>query len=101
MRKEDVPVLLQRQQTLTEEELQGLCEATAGSVTMSAPSLSEAVHLRASIELIRSMRQFDKASAALVETTNNLTRWVLGLTVLASLLGAGSLWLSYLALVKN
>ena len=52
---------------------------------------SFALPLRSAVEVIDSIRRFDKASADLIETTNRLTRWILGLTVLATILGAGSI----------
>lgn len=56
--------------------------------------------LRTNVELIESLRNFDRASGKLVATTNRLTWWILGLTVLATLLAGASLWLSYLSLSK-
>lgn len=57
-------------------------------------------HLRASLVTISAIRRFDKASADLINTTNRLTKWVLGLTLLGVLFAGGSLWLSWLALQK-
>src|SRR5712692_2809519 len=55
---------------------------------------------RAAVETIAAIKQFDKASADLINTTNTLAKWVLGLTILGVLFAGSSLWLSYLALQK-
>ena len=56
---------------------------------------------RAAVEMIAAIRQFDKASADLIQTTNTLAKWMLALTILAALFAGGSLYLSYLALVSS
>ena len=57
--------------------------------------------IRTSLDNIMAIRRFDKASANLINTTNRLTKWVLGLTILGVSFAAGSLWLSWLALQKR
>lgn len=46
-----------------------------------------AMQIRSSVEIVDAIRRFDKASADLVAATNRLTRWILGLTVAAVLIG--------------
>ena len=96
----------------------GQSEFTQATITEMRKALTEAPLLyndalfrslssRASIETLDSIRllrasivSFDKASADLINTTNKLTKWVLGLTILGVLLAGGSFWLSWLALQK-
>ena len=91
--------LVEQPEPLTDHELHEL-RGMIKMVAYTQPHVQPMALMRANIETIDSIRRFDKASAALIETTNKLTRWVLTLTVLATLLGGGSLYLSYLALVK-
>lgn len=68
------------------------------------PHLQATALMRANLEMIVSVRSFDKASGELVSTTNVLTERVRKLTVLgvvfaalAAILGAGALWLTWLS----
>jgi hypothetical protein len=55
---------------------------------------------RSAIETKAAIKQFDTASAKLIDTTNKLTKWVLGLTIVGVTFAGASLYLSWLALSK-
>jgi hypothetical protein len=56
---------------------------------------------RVSIELLDSIRRFDEASGKMVKRGNRINTLVLVFAIVAALLAGGSLWLSYLALIKG
>jgi hypothetical protein len=56
----------------------------------------ELLSIRASIEILQSIRVFDRASARLVETTNKLTRLGVALAAVGAVLGVAALWISCL-----
>jgi hypothetical protein len=58
--------------------------------SMSRDHMLARAQCRLTLDLIASIRRFDAASGNLVETTNRLTRRILGLTVLAAFLGAAN-----------
>ena len=81
--------LLNQPRRLDDSEIQELRELMAQSTfAMVRPQVLEKGQLRIQLDLMESIREFDKASGRLVETTNVLTQWVLRLTVLATMLGA-------------
>lgn len=83
--------LLAKPTALTDEEIQEMRRFMAHPTSsMVRPHILGMAQLRVHLELVESIRSFDKASGRLVETTNKLTKWILRLTVLATLLGAAS-----------
>jgi hypothetical protein len=83
--------LLNQPKRLEDNEIQELRELMSQSTFgMVRPHVLERAQLRVQLDLMESIRQFDKASGRLVETTNTLTRWILRLTLLAAMLGIGN-----------
>jgi len=100
METAELLTLIQSTQPLTEEELQRLCEGITGSVAFSSPSLSDVVHVRASIELIRAIWRFDKASGEMVMRGNRINIYVRVFAIAAVILAGVSLWVSWLSYIK-
>ena len=71
--------ILRQPHTLTDEELAELL-TLINLAPYAHPQVQALVNLRMSLETIDSIRRFDKASAALVTTTNRLTQQIIYLT---------------------
>ena len=77
--------LLAQPQPLTDEDLQKLRSLVSVSLYLG-PNQLQVAELRATVELLDSIRRFDKASGQLVVTTNLLTKRIYWLTILAVIL---------------
>ncbi len=83
--------LLSRTGPLTDEELGELMLVWADPPNAAVrPHMIGMFQGRMVLELIRSLRTFDRASRDLVRVTNRLTRWILGLAILAATLAAAN-----------
>ena len=83
--------LLHQEGPLTDENIRELLSLWAHPTHgMVRPHIIGMFQGRMALEQIGSIRLFDKASGELVATTNKLTRWILFLTVLATVLAAAS-----------
>jgi hypothetical protein len=89
---------LKQEEQFTAEDLAELRKSVATITNFHNVALYHSIDMRANIETLDSLRllrasidRFDTSSAALIETTNKLTLWILRLTVLATVLGAGSI----------
>jgi len=91
--------LIRKPEGYTDEEIAEL-RSVANLVGNLGTDWRKRAQFRAAVETIAAIKQFDNASAALINTTNRLTKWVLGLTILGVLFAGGSVWLSYLAVQK-
>jgi hypothetical protein len=91
---------LRVQSLFTEDELARLCKGITSTVVFSNPSVSDVVHVRVSIELIRAIWRFDKASGEMVKQGNRINTYVLIFAVLAVILGGASIWISWLSYTK-
>lgn len=79
--------LLEKTSALSDEEINELVSLWAiPTNTMVLPHIVGMFHARLALEQIRSIRTFDRASSNLIVTTNKLTRWILCLTILATIL---------------
>jgi hypothetical protein len=101
MTNEEMHTLLRKPAPYTEEELSKLCEFASQSIFWGAASSPDVLQVRASVELIRAVQQFDKASGRLVETTNKLTGRGLWLSFGAIIVALASLGVSCVALFKR
>jgi len=80
--------LIGKRESLTDEDLQTLRDVLSrANFNMVRPHVFGKAQLRVDVDLIDSLRKFDRASAALVSTTNRLTRRILWLTVGAIFIG--------------
>jgi hypothetical protein len=80
--------LLNQPNALTDEEIgefRGLM--SKATFDMVRPHILQKSQLRVALDLMESIRRFDRASGSLVATTNSLTKWILAFTVLAVVLG--------------
>lgn len=81
--------LLAKEGALSNEDVQELLSLWSHPTNaMVRPHIIGMFQGRMALEQIRSIRLFDKASGDLVATTNKLTKWILFLTVLATVLAA-------------
>lgn len=79
--------ILDQPNSLTDEEITELRRLMSQSTFgMVRPHILQKAQLRVALDLMESIRRFDKASGRLVATTNKLTRWVVVLAVLAAIL---------------
>jgi hypothetical protein len=79
--------LYSKPERLTDEELDTMRRLLAKpNAAMVRRHILAIAQLRIGIDLIESIRQFDEASGDLVRTTNKLTWWILGLTIIAAVL---------------
>ena len=83
--------LLSKTDILSDQEIHELVSVWADPTnTMVRPHVIGMLQGRLALEQIESIRRFDKASGNLVETTNRLTRWIFGVTILAAVLCAAN-----------
>jgi len=85
----------------SDDDLEKLREGATLSVSFASITIADSIQTRASIELIRSIRQFDKASGELVDTTNVLTTRILWITVAAVFIGMVQLIVAGISLFSS
>jgi hypothetical protein len=79
--------LIRKQGPFSDEDVETMRDLVSKmNFSITQNYVVERAQLRTEIELIDSIRQFDKASGDLVGITNKLTWWILGFTILASVL---------------
>ncbi len=98
-RDNELKTLITQTDAFSEEQIEDLRKYTVSMGNVGTDCRDRA-QFRAAIETIAAIKQFDTASAKLIDTTNRLTRWILALTILAVLFAGASLYLSWLALMK-
>jgi hypothetical protein len=80
----------------TDEDLAEL-RRVSPSIANSATGYRDVASLRASIEVIAAIRNFDKASGLMIKRGNRINTWVLVFAAVAALLAGGALWISWLS----
>ena len=70
-------------------------------ITTFSPATKAYAETRMALEFLFAIRKFDKASGEMVKQANRINTWVLVFAIVAALLAAVSLCLSYWALVKS
>ena len=94
--------LIGKREPLTDDDLQTLRDVLSrANFNMVRPHVLGKAQLRVDIDLIASLRSFDKASAALVTTTNKLTSRILWLTVGAIFIGLVQIVIAVMSLFSE
>jgi hypothetical protein len=92
--------LLARPEVFTEEELAELRRLAPVSLYLG-PNQVQVAEFRVMVELIDTIHRFDKASGALVNTTNVLTKRILWITVGAVFIGLVQLAIAVITLFSS
>lgn len=100
----EISQILKGKEEWSKDELAEAREALAGIPVLANDSLSRSFGARASIETLDSLRllrdsigRFDNASGKVVARGNRINIGVLIFAIVAALLAAGALWVSWLS----